>query len=86
MIDEADLILVMEDHHRAAILMAERSAVDRTFLISEFGAEKAARGAGIDDPIGQDISAYLDVFRRLDDHITRAMPLIEASVDSSSRR
>ncbi|MDZ4805262.1 MAG: hypothetical protein SGI90_10410 [Candidatus Eisenbacteria bacterium] len=86
MIDEADLILVMEGHHRAAILMAERSAADRTFLISEFAAENAARGTGINDPIGQDMDAYLDVFRRLDDDITRAMPRIEASVDSSFRR
>ncbi|TPW14271.1 MAG: protein-tyrosine phosphatase [bacterium] len=100
MIEDADLLLVMEEHHRAAILRADPGAIDRTFLISEyalqgegpglaFGEEKAGpgyRSPGIDDPIGQDIEAYLDVFGRLDDYITRAMPRIEASVDSSFRR
>jgi len=86
MIAEADLLLVMEEHHRAAILRLDRAASDRTFLISEFAMENGARAAGIDDPIGHDLDAYLDVFQRLDDYITRAMPRIEASVVASSRR
>lgn len=86
MIDGADLLLVMEEHHRSAILWLDREAADRIFLISEFATNDAATGAGIDDPIGQDLDAYIEVFRRLDDYITRAMPRIEASVVSSSRR
>lgn len=86
MIEEADLLLVMEDHHRAAILRLDQAASDRTFLISEFATDDGARGPGINDPIGQDQGAYLDVFQRLDDYITRAMPRIEASVVNSSRR
>ena len=85
MIDDADLILVMEEHHRQAVLRMRRNAADRTHLITEFaretgGSHPGFHGGGIEDPIGQEVGKYLDVFRQLDDDVTRAMPLIEASV------
>jgi len=86
MIDEADLILVMEDHHRQAVLRMRRDAADRTHLVSQFAADGPGAGVGVDDPIGHEIDTYLAVFRRLDEYITRAMPRIEASVAGSSRR
>lgn len=85
-IDAADLILVMEEHHREALLRWKRSAADKTFLITQYGLEPPHPPAkGIADPIGQGLDVYLAAFEAMDRHITRALPRIEASIAAAGR-
>jgi len=62
----ADLILVMADIHKRAILQALPELKEKVYLYMEFAGLNS--GASIDDPIGQPISVY----RRVRDEINMA--------------
>lgn len=85
-LEDADLILVMEEHHRDALLRWKRSAADKTFLVTQYGLEPPHPPAqGIADPIGQGLDVYQSAFDALDRHITRILPRIEASIAAAGR-
>jgi protein-tyrosine-phosphatase len=65
---EADLLIGMTDSHRAQILGSFSEADGKTFVLTDFDAER--RTAGIPDPIGRSI----DVYRRIKDQINAALP------------
>jgi protein-tyrosine phosphatase len=86
LIEQSDLILTMEDHHREAILRLAPRAAGKTVLLSAY-----ARGPepgptpGIPDPIGLDLEAYRIACRQIDDYLTRALPRIEESISRAAR-
>jgi len=82
-IETADLILVMEEHHRLAILRYDPGARDRVFLISEY-ADDAGR-AGVMDPIGQELDVYRATFKELQDYIARARPKVESAIAAQAK-
>jgi protein-tyrosine-phosphatase len=49
-----NLILVMESNHKEALTLEFSSLADRIFMLSEMAGEKKT----VEDPIGQEISAY----------------------------
>ncbi len=76
-VETSDLILVMEEHHRLAILRHDPGARDRTFLFSEYA---QGEREGVMDPIGQDLDVYRSTFAELHDYITRMMPKVESAI------
>lgn len=85
-IESADLVLVMEDHHREAILDSWPQAADKTFMLSEYARNGSGDPArGVPDPIGQDVNVYARVFDAIDQYVTRALPRIESSIAEAAR-
>lgn len=86
-IEQADLVLTMEDHHRDAILKLDPRAAGKTFLLSAY-----ARGSnpgparGIPDPIGLDLEAYRIVYRQIDEYLSQALPRIEEDIARAGHR
>jgi len=83
MIRNSDLILVMERHHRDAILGVIPDAVGKTFVLPNYADE--SRNEDVPDPIGQDLGTYRDIFQRIDSYITQALPRIEASIAEAGK-
>lgn len=78
MVRAADLILVMERAHRAAVqtLGADPS---RTHVLSEWPAP-GDPSLAVSDPFGASIEAYEECWRRIERHLQRVVPQIrEAS-------
>lgn len=68
LVTEADLLIGMTDSHRARILGSFPEAEGKTFILTDFDAER--RTAGIADPIGRSV----DVYRRTKNQIKAALP------------
>ena len=62
-----DLILVMESNHKEALTLEFPSLADRIFMLSEMAGEKKT----VEDPIGQEISAYRKCADEIQDWIER---------------
>ncbi len=78
MLEEADLVLVMERTHAAAV---ERLGGDprRVFVLSEWPAP-GEPGLGVSDPFGASVEAYEECWRRIRLHIRRVAPqVVEAA-------
>lgn len=58
MLKDATHVFAMSEHHIAAIEDEFPNYADKVYLVSEFAAEDALRGAGVSDPFGQDRAAY----------------------------
>jgi protein-tyrosine phosphatase len=85
-IDDADLLLVMEEHHRDAIVRLARGAADRTFVLSEFATGgRVESPRGVPDPIGLGLDDYRRVYDEINDTIERALPRIEAMIASADQ-
>jgi protein-tyrosine-phosphatase len=84
LVRQSDLILVMEEHHRDAIVHMAPAVRDKVFVLPQYATESAVT-PGIPDPIGQDVSAYREVFQKLDEYITQALPRIEASIAAAGK-
>lgn len=76
----ADLVLGMERHHvdAARSLAPERS--ESVHLLAEFGTAPGDPVEGIHDPIGGSPETYAECLRRIELHLTRILPHIEARV------
>lgn len=72
MVDEADLILVMEEHQRRSIFTTWPVALRKTFLLSEMAGEHA----DIDDPYRLDQAKYDKAAQIIEDYIHRGLPRI----------
>ncbi len=70
LISEADLILIMERHHRKSILNISPQADEKIFLLKEFSPSRE-RGASIEiyDPIGKPLSVYYETFAEIKESI-----------------
>ncbi len=72
LVDQADLILVMEEHHRRSIFVTWPKAIIKTLLLSELAGESA----GIDDPYGGAQWEYDAAADIIEDYVTRGMPAL----------
>ena len=85
-VDETDLLLVMEEHHRDAIVRLRRSAADRTFLLRDYAeGDRPGRSNGVPDPIGGSLDDYRRVYDTINEAIERALPRIEAAIASADQ-
>ena len=61
LIEKSDLILAMSPEHLQQIIAMVPEARDRSYLLKNFP-DPATEGEGIEDPIGQDLQVYNQVF------------------------
>ncbi len=62
LIDGADLIFVMEKHHRAKVVEMSPWALERTWLLKECSSKAEERSLDIQDPIGKPFKIYQRCF------------------------
>jgi protein-tyrosine-phosphatase len=79
LIEESDLLLVMEAHHRTAVTRIVPQAAAKTHLLGAYASSDNA-GAGVDDPIGGDLEDYRVTFRNIRELITKALPRLEREI------
>ncbi len=80
LIEESDLILAMEEHHRLA---AARSAPHRSGkirLLSRYATGDEAPPLGVPDPIGGDLEEYRETFEKINEYVRQALPRIEQEI------
>ena len=86
LVEAADLILVMEDHHRQALVGSWPQAAGKTSLLSEYAMNgSGGPPRGVADPIGQDVDVYARVFDAIEQYVARALPRIESSIAAATR-
>jgi protein-tyrosine phosphatase len=89
-IEQADLVLVLGEHELEVIRQRVPAAAERTWLITDFGRERAT-GEGIPDPFGGSREAYEECLHRIEEQVARIAPIITREVrvrepaDSDSR-
>ena len=78
LIDEADLILVMEEAHVDSVRKNYPSAADRLFMIKAFGPK--AGGGEVADPMGSGLEIFETCYDELDYEICRIFPAIQKRI------
>jgi len=78
LIDEADLILVMEDAHVDSVRKNYPSASDRLFIIKEFGPR--APGGKVADPMGASLEVFQTCYDELKFELNRIFPEIQKRI------
>ncbi len=68
-IESADIILVMAEMHKNAILRGMPSTKDKIRFLREFSSEKDRTKNSIADPIGMPIGFYREVFEIIKDSV-----------------
>jgi len=68
LIEQADLILAMSPEHLRSILEISPEAADRVYLFKNFP-DTGQDGEGVEDPIGQDLSKYNEVFLDIGEYL-----------------
>jgi protein-tyrosine-phosphatase len=83
LLEESDLVLGMEDHHREAARRMAPDLADRIHLLAEY-ASGGGPGPflGVPDPIGGDIEAYRAVYADIRELLVRALPRIERDISA----
>ena len=76
LVDEADLILVMEPYHKDCVVLLDRDAAKKTFLLGEFHRD-VEKEVIVGDPIGCKVDVYRDCYTAIQEHIDRCLPAIE---------
>lgn len=80
LIEESDLILAMEEHHRmAAARMAPRDP-EKIHLLSRYADGDEAPPLGVPDPIGGDLEEYRETFEKINEYVRQALPRIEQEI------
>jgi protein-tyrosine-phosphatase len=83
LIEESDLVLAMEDHHREAARRMAPDLADRIHLLARYAAgDDAGPLLGVPDPIGGDLEDYRETFAEIRDSIARALPRIERDISA----
>ena len=72
LMDEADLILVMEEGQRRSIFMNWPQALRKTFLLTEMAGEHA----DVEDPYGMEQAEYDKTAVIIEDYVSRGFPEI----------
>ncbi len=70
LVTNADLILVMEEHHRRSIFVTWPKAIAKTLLLSELAGDHA----DIADPYGGELWEYEETATIIENYIHRGMP------------
>jgi len=70
LVDKADLILAMTPYHLKNIIRMRKNAASKTFLFTNFP-DKKQDGIGIDDPIGQSLDKYNEVFLEIGQYLEK---------------
>ena len=70
MVDEADLVVVMTDEHRAEVLELAQGSLEKVIVLGEL--DSSRKNPDVADPIGGDEDDY----RRTRDEISRLVPLL----------
>ncbi len=86
LLENADLVLCMEAHHKRDLLSIFPQYKDKIFVLTEFGAEDRRKSKGIPDPIGKGISAYRKTFKLIASEIDRIFPHIKRRVLESNQK
>jgi phosphoribosylamine--glycine ligase len=70
LISRADLILIMERHHRKSVLNISPQADEKIFLLKEFSpSQEKGSSSEIYDPIGKPLSVYYETFTEIKESI-----------------
>ncbi len=72
LVNQADVILVMEERHRRSIFVTWPRAIMKTLLLSELSGDHA----GIDDPYGGEQWEYDQTAEIIEDYVQRGMPTL----------
>jgi len=81
LIEECDLILTMEDHHRAASASLAPEFENRIHLLARYAAGDAPGTVdGVGDPIGGSLGEYRATYRQILGQIEAALPRIEREI------
>jgi tRNA threonylcarbamoyl adenosine modification protein (Sua5/YciO/YrdC/YwlC family) len=80
--DEADIILVMSEHHRSRIALIDPHARERSFILKGLSAElKGRRTSGyrkIEDPIGRPRTFYRKVLKEMRGELRKSLDALVA--------
>jgi len=79
LLDESDLVLTMEAHHREQAIRIHPDAAGRIHVLGEYAAG-GKPAAGIPDPIGSDLETYRHVYEGIRVQIEQALPRIEQEI------
>jgi protein-tyrosine-phosphatase len=79
LLDESDLILTMESHHRAQAIRVHPEAAERIHVLGVYAAG-GKPAPGIPDPIGSDMETYRHVYQGIRHQIEQALPRIEQEI------
>jgi protein-tyrosine phosphatase len=82
LVREADLVLVMERAHLAAVRTLG-AAPDRVHLLSEYP-PPGEPSLPVSDPFGASIEAYEECWRRIKQHLQRIIPQIREALRARS--
>jgi len=74
-----DLVLLMEPGDMARVKALAPDAAASVIALADFGRDPA-RHEAVPDPYGQPIAAYTECLRRIEDHLARVVPYIEAEL------
>ena len=74
MVEEADLILVMEEAHRRFVEKFFPSARGKVFLLKAYGAPEEDEEMEVEDPIGGDLEIYRSCCEEIEGEIRRILP------------
>jgi protein-tyrosine phosphatase len=80
LVDEADLILAMTPAHHAEIVRVNRRVGSKTFLLENYP-DPSPEGEGIEDPIGQPLEKYNEVFIEIGEYLGKHLPAIVKTID-----
>jgi len=81
LLEESDLVLAMEEHHRQAAVRMAPEFADRIHLLSRYAEHREdAPPMGVPDPIGGDLEEYRSVFRIIHRYVMAAVPRIEREI------
>jgi len=77
-IDEADIIFVMEHHHKEYLDYLNPLSREKVFLLKKFfNKDFAEDNADIEDPIGHDFKYYMKTINIIEQELDRILPELE---------
>jgi protein-tyrosine-phosphatase len=85
LLEESDLVLAMEEHHRMAAVRMAPELARRVHLLSRYAERNPqAPPLGVPDPIGGDLEEYRAAFVRIEKYVTEAQPRIEEEIQAGA--
>ena len=84
---DADIIFVMEDHHREYFDRHHSNLIENVFLIKTFatGGDKP-KNVAISDPIGQSIKVYRKTINQIEKELDRILPQLEKLINNKLQK
>jgi len=79
MLLEQDLVLLMEPRDVATVKAMAPELEAEVLALADFG-RQGVRGESVPDPFGQPIEAYEQCLERIEEHLARVVPYIEAEL------